>query len=207
MRSTLALCLLLWFCSVAAQDHELKRKQLIGEWFTSNDDSLFFKADTLVLLKRSDNNMVLDKMCVSPQLAKEQGLLNCMEFGNMWLQSRNRVDIWLYEGYSSEVWLSPVRWDLEDEVITIEGTDFQWQFELMLMDTVRFFDEAYSYYDKYAIPRLTLLRIHPDSVPEWIRIRQSESVLQVLPSSLSADTIRMLQEKHMLRHLQKDDSQ
>jgi hypothetical protein len=112
------------------QHYELNRKHLVGEWFASNDDSLFFKTDTLVLLKRTDNNVVLDRMCVSPDMAREQGLLNCMEFVNLRLRTRGRFEMWLYSGHSSEIWLTPMHWRFDEGVWIPFLCLIHWDFRL-----------------------------------------------------------------------------
>lgn len=164
LKYLILLSVLLSSTRLFSQSFPIKKGDLIGEWYSSNDDSLFFKADTLVLLKRTDSNVVLDRMCVSPDMARERGLLNCMEFVNLRFKPRNRFDMWLYEGYSSEVWLHPMRWHFDEGIISIDTYNSHWTFQIIQIDTVRFFDRNYSFFDKFADPRLKLIRVSPDSI-------------------------------------------
>lgn len=197
----LAVIMLVLVACIARKPNLVQTKNLQGEWFTSNDDSLFFKADTLMVLKRSDNNLVLDKMCVSPNMAREQGLLNCMEFVNLRLKRRGRFEMWLYEGYTSEIWLKPMKWKLDNDTLMIVSEDFSWNYMIVKMDTVRLFDDKHSYYDRYANPRMTLQRIPTDaiyiptqdSVPAEQRSSQDDSE--------PIDTLRLKNQEYILRNL------
>lgn len=189
----------------SGQQVEIKKHELIGEWYASNDDSLFFKADTLVLLKRTDSNVVLDRMCVSPDLARERGLLNCLEFVNLRFRSRGRFEMWLYEGYTSEVWLSSMNWRLKDDLVSIDANDLHWTFQIIEMDTVRFFDPKYSFFDKYADPRMKLVRIFTDSI-----VPAAEVIFPVSNSLRPSDAERMdsldiRQNENILRNLKPDE--
>ena len=201
-RHILSIGLLLFVFSSSAQEFELKRKQLVGEWFASNDDSLFFNTDTLVLLKRTDNNLVLDKMCVSPDMAREQGLLNCMEFVNLRLRTRGRFEMWLYQGHASEIWLTPMRWQFNDQILTLLAEDYAWHFEFVETDTVRFFSQAFSFYEQYANPRLKLKRVFPDS----IMISELDSIFMLdsifIPTAAEQDSLDFILQQNTLRNLE-----
>lgn len=177
--------LLLVSFNLSAQPFELSRKQLIGEWYSSNDDSIFFRSDTLVLLRRSDSNLVLDKMCVSPDLARECGLLNCMEFVNLRFRTRSRFEMWLHQDYSAEVWLLPMKWRLKDDVLSIEAEDLTWTYRILKLDSVKFYENAFWFNDKSPNPRLKLLRILPEVSPA----HESDSLPELLPNS---NILRML---------------
>jgi hypothetical protein len=204
MRSKCIILSFLFLISIAAsygQHNELNRKHLLGEWCASNDDSLFFKTDTLVLLKRTDNNVVLDRMCVSPDMAREQGLLNCMEFVNLRLRTRGRFEMWLYSGHSSDIWLTPMHWRFDEGVLSLSADDFAWHFELLESNTVRFFSEEFSFYDQYANPRLKLKRFWPDSVMFF----ELDSIFMLdslgFPSSEEQDSLDFMLQQNTLRNL------
>jgi len=180
-----------------AQNSDIRTKHLKGEWYTSNDDSLFFKSDTLVLLKRSDNNLVLDKMCVSPDMAREKGLLNCEDFVNLRLRTRGRFEMWLYEGYTSEVWLKPMKWHLNDDILSIESENLIWNYMIIQMDTVNFSEKQYSFSNRYANLRLKMHRVWPDPVPK-------SDTLQ-LPTQTLIDSFQDIKRKNTLRNLDSKD--
>lgn len=196
--------ILLLFClNASAQPFELSRKQLIGEWYSSNDDSLFFKSDTLVFIRRSDSNLVLDKMCVSPDLARERGLLNCMEFVNLRFRTRNRLEMWLYEGYSSEVWLNPMHWNLDDRVVSITSRNTDWTFLIIQMDTVRLFDQNHSFFERFATPRMRLLRVEADSIHPISERLEFDSDKPL--SEQAGDSLKQLQRENILRTLKHEE--
>ena len=205
LRYAISIALTLCVLTSKAQEYELKRKQLVGEWFTSNDDSLFFKSDTLVLLKRTDNNLVLDKMCVSPDMAREQGLLNCMEFVNLRLRTRGRFEMWMYEGHASEVWLTPVRWQFNNQILTLLAEDFAWHFQFLETDTVQFFSQAFSFYEQYANPRLRLKRVVPESgmLTERDSIFMLDSIM--FPSTAEQDSLDFIIRQNTIRNLDMDE--
>ncbi len=144
---------------------KLKKKELIGEWYTSNDDSTFFFADTLTLVKRSDTQAYIERMCVSKEIEKEKGLLNCSEFVNMQFNKRSSFDIWLYEGHTSEIWLSPMKWKLYKDTISVTSHDIHWTFKLISIDTIKFTNQSkgrfYSKTENLWSPALKLIRIEP----------------------------------------------
>ena len=204
MRTKCAILLFLFSISIGVsngQNYELSRKNLLGEWFASNDDSLFFKTDTLVLLKRTDNNVVLDRMCVSPDMAREQGLLNCMEFVNLRLRTRSRFEMWLYTGHTSEIWLTPMHWRFDEDVLSLLADDFAWHFKLLEVDTVQFFTQAFSFYEQYANPRLKLKRFWPDTV----MLAGLDSILMLdslgFPSQEVQDSLDFISQQNTLRNL------
>jgi hypothetical protein len=145
---------------------KIKKKELRGEWYTSNDDSTFFYADTLILVKRSDSQAYIDRMCVSPEIEKEKGILNCAEFVNMEFKKRSSFEFWLYEGYSSEIWLTPMKWKLYKDTISVTSLDINWLFKVISRDTLKFTDQSKWYSSSKSgnlwSPVLKLVRVEPD---------------------------------------------
>ncbi|MCB9186302.1 MAG: hypothetical protein H6601_06095, partial [Flavobacteriales bacterium] len=83
-----------------------------------------------------------------------------------------------------------------------DANEFNWTFQVFRLDTVRFFDREYSYFDKYANPRLTLLRTSPDSIiPIPLTVETVMDTLFQDSGSEVLDSLKQIQLEGILRNL------
>lgn len=144
---------------------QMTKRDLKGEWFVNNLDSIFFEADTLILFKHTNREKIdwikgMERRFVEPVTE----LLGSAEYVNIEFKSGKRISFCIKHmgGYYNECWILPIKWTLKSDTIRISSNKFNWKFKIISKGRAEFNQLISNNPDKYETlntPTLTITRI------------------------------------------------
>lgn len=140
--------------------NNISRSDLKGEWFSANNDSTFFTADTIQLIKRTNKELIDDiRKSQKSYLEPESELTQSPSYVNLDFKNKQQFKFWesTRGGAYGSVWTIPMKWKLENDTITVTSEKFTWRFQVITIygiDKVEF-DILVSNYPKNQFKTLT----------------------------------------------------
>jgi hypothetical protein len=127
--------------TINSQAQKANPKDILGEWFTSNKDSCFFKSDTLTFIKRT-NREKRDDMKKKQRnfLEPETELTKSTEYVNFEFKRSKKIKFWECSngGAYGIVWGCPIKWSLKADTLQLSSDSFTWTFKLISTGTLSF---------------------------------------------------------------------
>jgi len=141
----------------------IHNNDLTGEWFVSNEDSSFFKADTLTFIKRTNKakNYVgkeKNRPFIEPNYFPQ--------YVNIKFQANHEIRLWesFDYGYMNAGWVFLYStWRLKKDTIILMSDTFKWKFKCIAISQIQFKHLISNYpkdeYETLTTPTIKLVRI------------------------------------------------
>jgi hypothetical protein len=129
----IVLILLLIFTQNLYSQKLINKHNLKGTWFTANDDSTFFKSDTVILFKNTNKEIRDDiRQRQKSYIEPKADLTKSNSYVSLFFRRKGELHISNFEYNSgvSRAW-HPLNWSISGNYLTIVNSTFNFKFKIL----------------------------------------------------------------------------